>query len=1285
MTALRCTLLAGTAALAFQTSSAAQRLREISFMTAMPAKTAPVIDGALDDACWKDGVVYSTYYTFAIKSQTPRRIAEPRTECTVMFDAQRLYIGVRNWEPDVKSLRQYRVKDQDPDLWTDDCAELYFDPAAQGESFYRFIVNSLGKCDHLWRMDAANVHHGWVAEGAAAAAKVFEDRWEFELSIPFASLKDVRPPEPGAIWTFDHNRFRYPGGAFDGRVDESRGMVTSPGASFATPNMFGYLYFSDGRRPDAKKILAVVEEKARSEWAIEIDGQAYLHDAFGTHRLDRPVGEVTAERLAADAARDQKYKDLVAQLKAGGNGPFEPLPLPLAGTFEDREPSVYRGFDGFYRQNVRPSRYVTDHFDWRESVGNDRPRILFLTDYGATMRDAVELAQRFPMDIDVYPGDFGDAGVYVDAVSRGTFVDKARQFETYLAHKPDLIVLAGMRKDRIPSCYHYEMLRRIRKEGVGFVDLASDRALAAPALSPDWRADYERRAVRIWNRFREARGLAPQRELEAAVEKRIAAELAPAFGGLRFDPGRGCVPEGGSLALTLSYAPGFAAGDSVELELFAAPYGESRQRDRVQAPVGGKTVELSVGNRDFPTLAAVAEARLIGSDGCVKSKAKRYLYFPNHRRTDYSLISWAGADVAEINRNVKGTLAPLYAPQLVERMGYHSALNGDASILSAFNAYIIPYPCHIRLNPGPSNETCWTTAKALPSRQRDSRRVEQLKTLGVEINPYDPEVRRILAESFENVVTNLVGYGVTAWSLGDECNFSIEAGNGPKDAAPFREFLAGKYGTIGRYNSIRGTDYRSFADVPNPTVKASAEKGDVAAWWDHVQYMEKMYHDTMLFFADIVHRYDPQARVGAEGSVPGDLENQVRGLKFWGPYRNLVNDEFLRVIAPDHLRGIWWGGYFRCLRDGFPVQQWEYLLTGTLNADLWFDMYPGSVMGAFAGDFTFAPYVEEMMPYLVPLRRGIAQLMIRLPFRDDGFAFHYSHASARISEMSEEFPDQNPVLARLIRFCYRTGLAVDFTTPSRLDALRTKKLVFLPSVTVLSDDEVAAFRAFAARGGVLVADAEPGLLDEWMNRRKSPPLKGLWRQFGRNVPDGEVAGLLDAVGIRNPETISGLPPEETVFRIRALPGFRLIGCKTESKYLDRAVEIGLGREGFVYEVDNGFIGRSDRIRLPKIGLPFRLFAVFDEKQEPPVLVLPAEARPGERLVWKTDALRRGSVYRMSVRTPDGRELEHRDDIFAADGGDRAFTFAYNDTPGVWRFVLRDVATGQDAVRTVRVQ
>ena len=247
----------------------AQSLREVSFMTASPASRPPVVDGSLDDACWGDGVANTNYYTFIRRSETPRRVFEPRTECTVMYDGKCLYIGVRNWETDTKSLRQHRIKDQDPDIWTDDSAELYFDPEAHGESFYRFTVNSLGKCDHLWRMDAANVHHEWVAEGAVAAARVFDDRWEFELAIPWASLKDVRRPSPGTVWTFDHNRYRYPGGEFDGLVDATRGMVSSPGASFTTPHMFGYLYFSTGKEKlDPMTVGRILATKARPPWCI---------------------------------------------------------------------------------------------------------------------------------------------------------------------------------------------------------------------------------------------------------------------------------------------------------------------------------------------------------------------------------------------------------------------------------------------------------------------------------------------------------------------------------------------------------------------------------------------------------------------------------------------------------------------------------------------------------------------------------------------------------------------------------------------------------------------------------------------------------------------------------------------------------------------------------------------------------------------------------------------------------------------------------------------------------
>ena len=187
----------------------AHALREISFMTAMPARTAPVVDGAVDDACWKDGVANTTYYEF--NKVNPKKYPYP-TSCTVLYDAKGVYVGVVNFDPSVKTLKRNVVKHNDVQTWTDDSAEIYFDLKANGEAYYKYVVNAVGKCDTAWRMDAANYHSSWLSPGRQVAAKIFADRWEFELFIPWEDFHGASMPRPGTVWTFDHNRFRFAGG-----------------------------------------------------------------------------------------------------------------------------------------------------------------------------------------------------------------------------------------------------------------------------------------------------------------------------------------------------------------------------------------------------------------------------------------------------------------------------------------------------------------------------------------------------------------------------------------------------------------------------------------------------------------------------------------------------------------------------------------------------------------------------------------------------------------------------------------------------------------------------------------------------------------------------------------------------------------------------------------------------------------------------------------------------------------------------------------------------------------
>ena len=1253
-------------------------LREISFMTAMPARTAPVIDGSLRDACWKDGAANTTYYEF--NKVNPKKYPYP-TSCTVMYDAKGVYVGVVNFDPSMSTLKRNVVKHNDPQTWTDDSAEIYFDPRANGEGYYKYVVNAAGKCDTAWRMDAANYHSGWLSPGRQVAAKCLDDRWEFELFIPWEDFHGASMPTPGTVWTFDHNRFRFAGGS-------AELSSSSPGAAGAAPQNFGYLYFSDGAAVQPDKVLEIVKERAKPVWGMEIAGKTYLCDASGLKTIECTLEELSRRDAEERRRRDEKAKAALSEILSGGSGTVDALPLPLAGTYDFAPPKEYNGYNGFYRHNPDPMKYKTDHHPWRTD-GSFRPRVLFMTGFDATLRDAVELVARFPIDALYFPGDFGATGIYQDPISLGGFIDKERQFESLLAMNPEIVVFDGFMYDKLPAHYKAELLRRVRDEGMGYVVLArpymarGDFAKlrkaksaekgesvyrlgkgvvilagdvgAVPSWSLTWKARYERRAAYCWNLLRRARGLSADAALDAEGESIVAA--ASDAGGLTLD-GDESVPEGGALKVAAKLERPFAVDAVLVAELATSPYGDVVKRWRVPVAAGSASVALGTEGGEFPTLAGVVAARLVAAaDGRELARARRIFFFPNHRYQDYTMISWDGTRGTRTKWD--GDFTELFAPQLVDLLGYDNHLGGDFRTSAAHNSWMVPYRCRVNINRAKSSgaahwEIISRAGFMVPFDKRELR--DEVKALGEEMNPYDPRVRSIVDRGFGEIVKRTLPYGVSAWNLGDECYYSLDAGHGEQDKKPFAEFLAWKYGTVEKFNAVHGTSCKSFVEAPHLTIQQAIDVGDRPAWWDHVQYMEKMYRDTMEYVSSVIKKHDPKARVGAEGSEPGDLELTVKNLEFWGPYRSLVGDELLRNVAPNHLRGVWWGGYISSLRDGFPVQMWEYLLTGTVNADQFFQCEPGGTLSAFGGDLAPAPYVQKMVPHLRALKRGVAQLLIRTPFRNDGFALYHSHASAAAAKLVDTFRTPDATLAPLIRFCYRKGYAVKMVTPRTLERLAGVKVLFLSGATVLSDAEVVALRAFAANGGVIASDVETGMMDEFFVSREKSPLAGVVRPMPDLASDDAVQAFLTANGVApNPESVEGLPAGRSVFRVREADGCRLVGFKTVSKALGSCVTVRFGRRCRVYEVDRGFVGETDKVEIASLDVPFKLYAAFDNEPE---------------------FFRKGAVYRREVIAPGGMPVAHREKVFVYDGALPPYTPALNDAAGEWRLRYRDMATGR---------
>ncbi len=734
----------------------------------------------------------------------------------------------------------------------------------------------------------------------------------------------------------------------------------------------------------------------------------------------------------------------------------------------------------------------------------------------------------------------------------------------------------------------------------------------------------------------------------------------------------------------------------------------------------------------MPTLAGVFRARLLNTNGVQLAEVSRVLRFPHHRFPIYAGISWNGIDVAGIPE--------LFAPQVVENGVWDANLGGWSGESGLFNAWTVPYITRVMVGNTPSNGVGIGMIRA------SKEITEKLAALGPREHLYSPETQALYNEQVGQNARDAARFGVCAYNLGDECGYSAEAGFSPADNTTYYPaFLKEKYGRIEAYNAAGGTRYARFEDVPRMTPAAAKEADNPQAWYDQIQYAEKLYADAFKILSRIIKQHDPGARVGAEGSSAGDLELTVDGLEFWGPYRNVVMDELLRNIAPDHLRGTWWGGYSSNPRDGFP-QNWEYLLTGTINCDEWFTILPGDAHSAHSDDLSFLPYVEMMIDYLRDLRWGVAPQLVVAPLRRDGAVMLYSHASLRASEWDERLSSPTESMDAFIGFCYRTGLGVEFAGRKSLDRIRGASVLLLFGSSSLTPQEIDAVRAFVNDGGLAIADINPALMSACMTTNAVNPLADLFGEatydtvpefvlapldlpgfkaakvkqrkgaplFQRKpVGKGETillnftlatasetaagkadfdAFLLKVLaerGIARRYTVGGDPLQKQILRVREGEGFDLVGLVTATQDLGKRVTLDLGgTPKFIYAVNKGPAGRGGRIEIPKLELPFSLYTLFDTEQTPPPLTLSGDAlAPGEAVALDLRPLRKGCIYLLSVAAPGGGEIQDRRLILHADGKQESqdLCFAHNDAPGSYTVTLKDIATGLASKRSIRVE
>lgn len=229
------------------------------------ARTAPVIDGKLDDQIWKNNsVTLSSFLTH--KTMTP---CKEDSEVQIAYDKEHLYIGFKGYALALQaksnqfaSFIQSSVRTDDPQLFNDDYfAFLLADP--ENCNAFEFFFNARGTVAdakttlaNLWR----NRDVKWNSN-ARISARTEEGFWCLEAAIPWKNL---------GLAAEQGKKLYFHAGRSNVRIHEKSSWQFVK-KSFHDPKAMGHLILGD-ENPFVKIIdLPVVPQKscrfeARSTW-----------------------------------------------------------------------------------------------------------------------------------------------------------------------------------------------------------------------------------------------------------------------------------------------------------------------------------------------------------------------------------------------------------------------------------------------------------------------------------------------------------------------------------------------------------------------------------------------------------------------------------------------------------------------------------------------------------------------------------------------------------------------------------------------------------------------------------------------------------------------------------------------------------------------------------------------------------------------------------------------------------------------------------------------------------
>ncbi len=376
------------------------------------------------------------------------------------------------------------------------------------------------------------------------------------------------------------------------------------------------------------------------------------------------------------------------------------------------------------------------------------------------------------------------------------------------------------------------------------------------------------------------------------------------------------------------------------------------------------------------------------------------------------------------------------------------------------------------------------------------RRTGDTKFLARSPSFHDREYMKRLRSIVYAVTRGKARYNMDYYFVGDEGSLTSYADpydfDWGKDAlSAFRSWLQGVYGSVEALNREWKSSFKVWGDVLPFTTEQAVKSGNFPPWADHRTFMEASFADAYRKVREAVVAGDPGGHIAVSGTQVTTAYNGCDWYRL-----DQVIDDFLsydggnqwdlhRSFAkPGAMIGFWTGYESR----GIPLQNaiWTAAIHNVLHPNIFW------MLSYLNPDFTYSRSARDMGETFKTLRYGgVGKLLMESERLQDGIALHYSMPSVHAAtitlnhpergrrEIRRDFPANRDGWVRTIK---DLGLQFNFVSYDQVarGTLETQRyrVFVMPMSMALSPAEAQRVRDFAAAGGVVIADAAAGVMDD---------------------------------------------------------------------------------------------------------------------------------------------------------------------------------------------------------------